>query len=117
VKRLKFYPAEKIDIDLEAAETVRALADYEGDQGDLSHGIELYEKLLKEIQPLEPDPEFNLEDAVHLSTICSAAAAFDRRARKDEQASALEARRMELWRRWERKLPNNPFVQQQLAAK
>ncbi len=35
--------------------------------------------------------------------------------RKDRLASTLEARRLELWRHWERKLPNNPFVLRQLA--
>ena len=29
----------------------------------------------------------------------------------------VEARRLDLWRHWDRKLPNNPFVRRQLAGK
>jgi serine/threonine protein kinase len=116
LKQLKFYPADKIDLDSEAAQTLRGLADYEADSGSLPRAIEIYEKLLKQIEPIESDPEFNLEDAVHLSTICNSAATLYRRSRQADQASKLEARRMELWRQWDRKLPNNPFVQRQLAA-
>jgi serine/threonine protein kinase len=117
LKQLKFYPADKIDLGSEAADTLRALADFEADNGNLPRAIEMYQKLLTQIEPTESDPEFNLEDAVHLSTICNSAAILYRRSRHVDQASALEARRLEVWRRWDRKLPNNPFVRRQLAAK
>jgi hypothetical protein len=32
------------------------------------------------------------------------------------EAATLENNRLELWRHWDGKLPNNPFVQRQLAA-
>ena len=33
-----------------------------------------------------------------------------------DQAAPLEAARLELWRQWSRKLPDNPFVGRQLEA-
>ena len=117
LKQLKFYPADKIDLDSEAAATVRALADYEADSGTLGGGIKMYEKLLREIEPTETDPEFALVDAVRLSTICVSAGTLYQRAGRADQASALQARRLAVWRQWDRKLPNNPFVQGQLTAK
>ena len=117
LKQLKLYPADKIDLDSEAAKTVRAIANYEADSGNLAGGIKMYEKLLSEIEPTETDPEFALVDVVRLSTICVSAATLYRRAGWVDQASALEARRLAVWRQWDRKVPNNPFVQRQLTAK
>jgi serine/threonine protein kinase/tetratricopeptide (TPR) repeat protein len=117
LEQLKFYPADKITLESEAAETLQALADDEADKGNLSRAIEIYQELLKQVEPTESAPEFNVEDGVRLSTICTSAASLYRRARDADQASALEARRLELWRQWDRKLPNNPFVQRQLATK
>lgn len=117
LKQLKFYPANKIDLDSESAKTLRALADYEADSGNLDDGIKSYERLLSQIEPTENDPEFALVDAVRLATICSSTAALYRRAGRVDQALGLEARRVALWRKWDQKLPNNRFVQRQLAAK
>jgi serine/threonine protein kinase/tetratricopeptide (TPR) repeat protein len=116
LKQLKSYPADKITLESEAAETLQALADDETDKGNLARAIEIYQNLLKQVEPTESDPEFNVEDAVRLSTICASAANLYRRAQQADQASALEARRLAMWRQWDRKLPNNPFVQRQLAT-
>lgn len=116
LKELKFYPADKIDLGSEPAETLQALADLEVANGNLPHGIEIYEELLNKMDPDESDAQFNLEDAVHLSTICGSAANAYRRAHRIERASAMERRRLELWKRWQQKLPNNAFVRQQREA-
>jgi len=116
LKRLGLYPSDKIDDESEAEVTFRALADDEADNGNVAAAIEQYQNLLNRIDPVETDPDFNAEDAVHLSTICSSLAALYRRAGHADQASALEARRLEMWRQLDRKLPNNPFVQRQLAG-
>ncbi|HKV77571.1 MAG TPA: serine/threonine-protein kinase [Candidatus Sulfotelmatobacter sp.] len=117
LRQFKFYPADHISLGSDTEGSVRALADYEAQNGRLSRGIEMYEKLLTQLQPTEADPEFNAEDAVRLSAICDSAASLYRRAGQRDRASALEARRAEIWRQWDHKLPNNPFVQRQMAAK
>jgi tetratricopeptide (TPR) repeat protein len=116
VKELKFYPADKIDLGSEAGETLRALADFEVENGNLPHAIEIYEELINKMDPAESDAQFNLQDAVHLSTICSSAANAYRRVHRIERAAALERRRLDLWQRWKQKLPNNAFVRQELEA-
>ena len=116
VKELKFYPADKIDLGSEAGETLRALADFEVANGNLPHAIEIYEELLTKMEPPESDTDFSLEDAVHLSTICSSAANAYALAHRLDRASALERRRVELWQRWAQKLPNNGFVHRQHEA-
>jgi serine/threonine protein kinase len=114
LKELKFYPAGKIDLGSEARETIQALADLEAANGNLPHAIELYEELLNKMDPNESDAKFGLEDAVHLASICGSAASAYRRANRIERATAIEGRRLQLWQRWEKKLPNSAFVRQQL---
>ena len=116
LKELKFYPSDRVDLGSEAGETLQALADLEVENGNLPHAIEIYEELLSKMDPAESDAEFNLEDAVHVSTLCTSAANAYSRAHRMERVSAMESRRLELWRRWAQKLPNNAFVHQQLKS-
>jgi hypothetical protein len=111
------YPAEKIDQGSEAYKTLCALADHEAETGNVARAIEVYQELLDQVGAASPKPESILQHAVHLSRIYAAKATLHRRAGQADLASALEARGLELWRHWERKLPNNPFVLRQLAAK
>ena len=46
-----------------------------------------------------------------------ALASLDRRLGDGGRAEAMDALRVELWQGWERKLPKNPFVLRQIAAK
>jgi serine/threonine protein kinase len=117
LKQLKMYPEDKTDLGSETEETIRALADDEASKGNLPGAIETYRTLLEKVEPKESDPEFNVEDAVHLSTICTAAANLYRRVGNAEQASKLEERRQKIWQQWDRKLPNNSFVHRQLTTK
>jgi hypothetical protein len=61
-------------------------------------------------------PATRLSDAVDLSHIFAAMAGLHRRAGHTNAASALEARRRDLWQQWDRKLPQNAFVLRQLEA-
>jgi len=117
VKELKLYPADGVDLGSETGDTLQALADFQVENGGLLRAIEIYEELLEETDPSEPDPQFDLQNAVHLSAICGLAAKAYRRAHHTERASAVEQRRLELWKRWAQKLPNNAFVRQQLTLK
>jgi tRNA A-37 threonylcarbamoyl transferase component Bud32/tetratricopeptide (TPR) repeat protein len=115
LRQLKFYPADKVETGSEAEEALRALADHEAETGNLPRALQVYQELLDRIAAAKPEPEINLEDATHLSKVYASMAFVERRARRADLASALDARRLELWRRWEQKLPNNPFVVRRLA--
>jgi hypothetical protein len=114
--QIKAYPAGKVKPGSEADVTLSALADYEASNGDIGRAIGGYEKLLGQIEAWQPAPETNLADAVDMSHLYAAIAALRRRAHQTDLASALETRRLELWRHWDRKLPNNAFVRRQLEA-
>jgi hypothetical protein len=43
-------------------------------------------------------------------------AALQRRNGRIDLAAGLDARRLELWQHWDRKLPGNAFVHRQIAA-
>ena len=116
LRQMKTYPAEKVKPGSEPDVTLRALADYEADNGDIPAAKGVYEKLLGQIEAWKPAPETSLTDAVDMSRVCAALAALRRRSHETSLASALETQRLELWRHWDRKLPNNAFVRRQLEA-
>ena len=78
--------------------------------------IDIYEELLGKVMLSEPAPETSLTDAIQLSRLYAAMGGLNRRIGRDDRASALEARRLDLWRRWDTRLPNNTFVRRQLDA-
>jgi hypothetical protein len=64
----------------------------------------------------KPVPEEDLADALDLSDLYASLAGLNRRARRTDAAAEFERRRTQLWRQWERKLPDNDFVHRQLQA-
>jgi hypothetical protein len=116
LKELKLYPADQVTAGSEADNALTALAEHEAGRGRVLSGIETYNQLLSAIMASKPKPESSLWDANDLSNIYAAMAVLYRRARLADAASEMEARRADLWRHWDRKLPNNPFVRRQLAA-
>jgi tetratricopeptide (TPR) repeat protein len=118
LNQLKFYPAEQIELGSLADDTLRALAEYQAATGDVAGAIETREKLLALVFAAKPQPkpEASLEDAVELSNIYRQTAALYRRGHRPEPASGLDARRLELWRHWDTKLPHNAFVRRELEA-
>jgi tRNA A-37 threonylcarbamoyl transferase component Bud32/tetratricopeptide (TPR) repeat protein len=116
LRQIKLYPAEKVKPGSEADAALCALADYAANNGDVQAGIATYEKLLSEIEAWQPKPETSLADALDVSRVYAALAALHRRAHQTDLASALKIRRLELWRHWDRQLPNNAFVRRQLKA-
>jgi serine/threonine protein kinase len=114
--QLKLYPSPQVELGSEAEETLRALADYEAGNGAFPRAIEIYQKLLDQIQTAKPAPQTRLADALGLSNIYRAEALLQRRVGHADLASALETRSRDLWQRWDRKLPNNAFIRRQLIA-
>ena len=79
--------------------------------------MEVYQGLAGQLEAGGVKPRTSLHDALDLSQIWTSMAVLDRRTGHTDHASALEARRLELWRHWDQRLPNNPFVLRQLAAR
>jgi len=116
LSQLKVYPSEKVSPGSVTFKSLRALADWEGDNGNIPHAIETYKKLLDQIQAAKLDPETLLEDALDLSNIYKAMADLYNRSGSTAQAQATSELRTELWRTWDRKLPQNHFIRRQLEA-
>ncbi|PWT81309.1 MAG: hypothetical protein C5B58_10030 [Acidobacteria bacterium] len=116
LRTLKLYPAEQVELGSEADRTIRASAEYEAATGNVPRAIAIYEELLAKIMASKPKPDNKLEDATDLSTLYRAMAQLHRRMRNAALASAIESRRSELWKQWDRKLPNNSFVRRQISA-
>ena len=114
--QLKLYPAERIEPGSEADDALRALADYEAGSGNPGRAAAIYQELLDGVLAANPKPETDLSDAVELSSVYRAAVRLFRNAGRTDLAAALDARRLELWQRWNRKSPDNLFVRRQLEA-
>ena len=114
LREIKLYPAEKIEPGSVLSQALCALAEFEAAAGNVRRGIEIYQELIVKTLAASK-PEDRLEDATDLSNLYHAQAQLHRRARQPEAAGALDARRVELWRQWDQKLPDNPFIKRQLA--
>jgi hypothetical protein len=115
LKDLKLYPAEQVEGGSDVLDALCALAELEAGAGDLQRGVDIYQELTGKLVPTIK-PEARLADATELSSIYQAAARLHRRARQLDAATALDAKRLDLWRHWDRKLPGNAFIRLQLDA-
>jgi tetratricopeptide (TPR) repeat protein/predicted Ser/Thr protein kinase len=116
LRELKLYPTDRITLGSETELTVQASADLEAGLGNLARALEIARKLVEDVLASKPNPEQNLTDASRLSRLYKAVADLSRRAGHPDRAFELEARRLQLWQHWDRKLPNNAFVLRQIAA-
>jgi serine/threonine protein kinase len=108
------YPAEHV-IPHEAAETaLRALADHYAETDEPRRAAGIYETLLSRIQVTDPEAKDDLINALALSRIYGPLAPLRIRNGQRDSAEALSTLHLELWRHWDRKLPNNGFVRCQL---
>jgi len=111
------YPAERVQPDSEADTAVRALADHYAETGRPEKALETYQDLLRRNMASNPDPQNDLPNAAAISRAYASMAGLLRRIGRTDEAAAFDARRADLWREWQRKLPANPFVLRQLAEK
>jgi hypothetical protein len=99
-----------------AETTIRALADQEAAAGRPAQALETYRDLLDKVMASKPDPQGDIQQANDLSRIYLAMSRLARLTGNSSDAESIEARRVELWRFWEHKLPRNRYVQRQLNA-
>lgn len=116
LRETKDYPAERIVLGSEADMVNRALADHHAGTGQPERGVELYQVLLDKILASKPDPEHDLRHAVQLSRLYDSLGAAHRRSGRPQEAGRISELRGKIWRGWQDKLPQNPFVTRQLAA-
>src|SRR5579864_2945129 len=117
LRETKDYPSETIKLGSETDNVVRALADHYVKTGELNQAIEVYRDLRGRIMKSNPDLQNDLLSAAQISRLDGALSVLLRRVGRSDEAGSLDQNRLDLWRLWNRKLPNNPFVQRQIARK
>jgi serine/threonine protein kinase len=116
LRETKDYPSDAIKPGSETDAAMRGLADDAAESGQPIKAIELYQELRRKIMASNPDPQNDLLDAASISRLDASLAALLHRAGRTDEAIAVDETRSLLWRHWDSKLPNNPFVQRQLAT-
>jgi tetratricopeptide (TPR) repeat protein len=111
------YPAPRIVLIDAPHAVVRALADQYAQAGQLQKAAETYRGLIEKVMVSNPDPAHDLRNATLLSGDQFALAGVLHRLRLTSEAGKIESDRQELWQGWNQKLPNNPFVLRQIAAR
>jgi serine/threonine protein kinase len=117
LREIKDYPAQTIRPDSEVVVALRAQADYESQAGDRRRAATIYERLFDAMMSAKPDPLADLGDASKVSMMYYYMAGVYRRAGDAGKAGEMDAKRLQLWRHWDGKLPNNSYVQRQLSLK
>jgi serine/threonine protein kinase len=116
MRELKDYPAGRIPLGSYNYALTCALADYEADAGHSARALDIYDDLLPRVVASEPKPLSILADAVHLANLYRTMAELARRAGNFERACTLEMQCVEIWHKWQEKLPKNAYVRGQLNA-
>jgi len=112
----KDVPAEQIKLDSDAYVVSCAWADYQAAEGNLDRAVALYEQLLGRVMAANPQEFDDLRNAPKLSLLYEKMAGVYRRTGATAKASTMEERRLDLWRRWDKKLPHNTFIRRALEA-
>jgi serine/threonine-protein kinase len=116
LRQMHAYPAPNVSLGSEADETLRAHADYEAGTGHVRAAIAEYDQLLRLVEPLKSEAYGNLTQATDLSNLYQRVADLERQVGETTPASSLDIKRIELWRRWQRRHPSSSYIQQQLSA-
>ena len=118
LREMKLYPTEKIEVGSEGYEAMLALAEHHAAQGDIASALRACDDLLRGIDAdaVESKPQDNIPDSAMLSHLYAAIADIQRQGKQMDRAAALDARRVQLWEQWDRKLPKHQFVTTQLAS-
>ncbi|HUK23817.1 MAG TPA: serine/threonine-protein kinase [Terriglobales bacterium] len=116
LRATKDYPADKIKLDSDLFVVSSALANDEAAEGGPHRALESYQDLLARVMAADPKVLADLSDAAKLSQLYGTIVLLYRQTGQATEARELQARRLDLWQHWNRKLPHNLFVQRELAA-
>jgi predicted negative regulator of RcsB-dependent stress response len=97
-------------------EALRALGDHLAETDQQQEASEVYQNLLNKIMQSNPDPQNNLAHAVAFSQIFGSLAVSHRRSGQRDRGEAFAALRLQLWRHWDRKFPDNNLIRRQIAS-
>jgi tetratricopeptide (TPR) repeat protein len=114
LRGLKEYPAGRVELGDESDTALRALADHYAATGDTAAALRTYRELYEKALISGPHSDTDLRHANGLSRLYRDLGNLYARAGKVAEAKALQERRLELWRGWDRRLPGNTFVTRQL---
>ena len=116
LRKLGAYPSDTIKPGTEVDKALSALADYEAENNNFQRSIAVYEELLRKGAAAGAKPRTSLADALQESRVFAALGALYPQVHQTDSKSAIESRRLELWRYWDSQLPGNSFVRRQLEA-
>jgi tetratricopeptide (TPR) repeat protein len=116
LEEINDYPADRIAPHSAAYEAVRASGHHLSETGQTEQALKVYEDLLGKVIASQIDAHNDLRHALALSDIYGSVAALHGRAGRSGRAQEFAELQTDLWRRWDRKLPNNGIVRRQLAS-
>ena len=116
LRQIKDYPPTVITEGDEVGTVLMALGDHLSETGQSREAQQVYEDLLIKLMASHPDPENDVLHATTLSRVYSALAQLHMRNNEPDKAKESSALRLKIWQNWSRKLPNNAFVQRELAS-
>jgi tetratricopeptide (TPR) repeat protein len=116
LRDLKVYPAKSISLGDETDAALRALGDHYAETGKTADAIATYQELFDGVLAANPQPNTDLRHANGMSRIYLDLGDLQRRSGKAREADELDKKRLELWEDWDKRLPNNSFVQRELSA-
>jgi len=116
LRETKGYPADRIALDDEAESILRAWGDHLAESDEPLRAAGVYQELLEKVAASRPDPLNDLSHATSMSRLYEALGRLHARNGDLERAQQLTAQRRDIWKGWQRRLPDNAFVRRQLAA-
>jgi tRNA A-37 threonylcarbamoyl transferase component Bud32 len=108
------YPAATLELGSEAQAALSALADDEAAVGHTARAIEIDRDVLSKIMTGRLNPATDLRHADGMSGIYRSLAGLCRSAHQVADAESYDVLRLEIWRAWDQKLPNNSYIQRRL---
>jgi serine/threonine protein kinase len=114
LRNLGQYPSADSSPNATVETALRALGDHLAETGQPRRAADVLEDLLSRLERSKPEPRNNLRHAIAVSQIYGALSSVYRAGGQPDRADSLAARRIALWREWDRKLPANTVIRRQL---
>lgn len=112
----KDYPAKEIRFESAVYATLCALADEQAAAGNPRQAIQIYESVLGKVHTAKQEAFSDLRNAPRLSQLYETLARLYARTGDLERAGDMQSLRIQLWRSWDRKLPNNSFIRREMLS-
>jgi tetratricopeptide (TPR) repeat protein len=110
------YPVARVGPQTAAYEVLRASGDHLSETGKPQQALKVYEDLLDKVIASKLNVQNDLRHALALSQLYGSLAALYRSNGQSSRGKQLSDVRLELWRHWDAKLPDNGFVRRQFEA-